>query len=78
MRVNLYKIWPTCVLVCIAIGFIESELRFFWFFSMIWLCIGYFSYSSNGLIFLKNTLKENLLFWVLGLICIGFLHVCNY
>ena len=64
MRVNLYKIWPTCVLVCIAIGFIESELRFFWFFSMIWLCIGYFSYSSNRFDISKKYIERELI--VLG------------
>ena len=80
MRYDLLKIWPSAILGCFLFGLayeyadiIDSDkegLRnFFWSFIIFWVFIGILSYSLNGKTHLKETLINNVLWWlIIGLI----------
>jgi hypothetical protein len=79
MRYDLLKIWPSAILGCFLFGLAYKDgLReFFWFFIIIWVGIGVVSYNLNGRAHLRETLIENLVWWLIIGVVIGIIYISS-
>ena len=81
MRYDLLKIWPSAILGCFLIGLMDEDgslLRnFFWFFIIIWIGIGFVSYTLNGRTHLRETLIINLVWWLIIGVVIGIIYISS-
>jgi hypothetical protein len=83
MRVNLFRFWPSCILLCIlsSVFYLEEGNKYLFVFSFlafIWVFIGILSYSLNGLDYLKETIIMNLVGWLFIAIIIGLIYIPYY
>jgi len=79
MRYDLLKIWPSAILGCCLFGLAyEDGLgEFFWFLIIIWVGIGVVSYNLNGRTHLRETLIENLVWWLIIGVVIGIIYISS-